>query len=127
MTNDKQIERCRTFTCDHELHEDCINAMAAEIDGLAQEVHGLQHGQKERTVEPVISVGALVIYWHNTEPDELLSRVYTDPAPSYLDEKMEIWKQGLTYFWGQLDNAHRAKLMDAAWAKYGEQATQRGE
>jgi hypothetical protein len=65
------------------------------------------------------------MYWHNTEPKELLSRVYTDPAPSYVDEKMHLWKHGLTHFWGGLDTTHRAKLMAAAWDKYGEQATQR--
>jgi len=42
MTNDKQIDACRAFSCDHELHEDCINAMAAEIDELAEEVHTCQ-------------------------------------------------------------------------------------
>jgi hypothetical protein len=69
--------------------------------------------------DSINTVDALVMYWHNTEPDELLGKVYTDCAPRYFEEKMSIWKHGLTYFWGQLDREHRHKLMMAAWEKYG--------
>jgi peptidoglycan hydrolase CwlO-like protein len=51
MINDKEIDACRTFSCDHELHEDCINAMATEIDELAQEVHSLQCATTKWKVE----------------------------------------------------------------------------
>jgi len=112
--------------------------MSMDFDGLERDQearsgavpHVSWPRPRKPLIAPVIAVDALMLYWDNTEPDELLRRVYTDPAPSYLYEKMEIWKiwkQGLTRFWGQIDNAHRAKLMDAAWAKYGEQATKRGE
>ena len=70
-------------------------------------------------------VSALVMYWHNTESDELLNQVYTDPAPSYLAEKEKIWRHGLTAFYGQLDDEHRWRLIEAAWAKYGEETTRR--
>lgn len=74
----------------------------------------------------IIAVDALMLYWHNTESDELLNRVYTNPEPYYLAEKTKIWKMGLTYFWSQIDITHRVKLMDAAWEKYGPQARRRG-
>jgi len=74
-------------------------------------------------VSQLAQVSALFLYWHNTEPEELMRQVYTDPAPSYIDEKMKIWSLGITTFFGQLDNYHRWKLVQAAWAKYGEEST----
>jgi len=34
IINDKQIDKCRTFSCDHKLHEDCINELGKEIDEM---------------------------------------------------------------------------------------------
>lgn len=70
-------------------------------------------------------VNALVMYWHNTESEELLNQVYHEPAPSYAEEKEKIWQHGLTAFYGQLDDDHRWRLIEAAWAKYGEETTRR--
>ena len=70
-------------------------------------------------------VNALVMYWHNTESEELLNQVYHEPAPAYVEEKEKIWRHGLTAFYGQLDDEHRWRLIEAAWAKYGEETTRR--
>jgi hypothetical protein len=48
MTNDKQIDKCRTFSCNHELYEDCIDTLGKAIDELAQEGYSLQCAATER-------------------------------------------------------------------------------
>jgi hypothetical protein len=47
MINNKQTDECREFKCGHELHEDCINAFADEIDEWEQ----LHHTQERYTVQ----------------------------------------------------------------------------
>jgi len=67
---------------------------------------------------PVIH--ALMMYWYNTRPYDIIDAVYDNPAPAYADEKVAVYKEGLHIFWGQIDRTHQRRLVDAAMAKYGE-------
>lgn len=64
MITDRQIDKCRTFSCDHALHEDCINNMAAEIDEMAELLHSQECATKlwkgiclEKHKRPDVKVG----------------------------------------------------------------------
>ena len=67
------------------------------------------------------SINCLCMYWHNTDPADIVRAVYTDPAPRYLDEKVRAYQLGLVPFWGQLDEMHRARLLAAAVRRYGDE------
>ena len=78
-------------------------------------------------LDTLCGINALMMYWHNTRPDEVVRSVYTDPAPQYFEEKMRLRGRGLAYFWGQLDADHRRKLFEAAWDKYGAEVERKME
>ena len=77
--------------------------------------------------DPIANIDALMMYWHNTAPKDVVLAVYTDQTKPcsdwegpYLEEKTNICiDSGLTIFWSQLDQSHREKLAQAAFNKYG--------
>ncbi len=72
---------------------------------------------------PVIQ--ALIMYWYNTEPDEIMHAVYDQPTGPYLKEKAGMYNLGLHVFWGQIDYKHQLRLVEAACGKYLEEAKRR--
>jgi hypothetical protein len=78
---------------------------------------------RKRMSMPVIQ--ALVMYWYNTEPEDIMQAVYDNPVGPYLKEKMDMWKLGFIPFWGQIDHKHQLRLVNAACDKYLEEAERR--
>jgi hypothetical protein len=74
---------------------------------------------------PIIQ--AVVMYWYNTDPMDIMERVYDSREPAYLGEKVSLYKLGFTTFWGQIDFKHQQRFVVAALEKYGDEAERRAE
>ncbi len=77
--------------------------------------------------DDIAAVEAVVLYMYNTAKDEIFSVAYGETetfrhAPRYREEKIDmINKGGLEMLWGYLDSGGRARLIQAALAKYGKE------
>ena len=73
-------------------------------------------------MNPMDVIKAVMLYWYNTNPMDICNAVYPTAAPCYKEEKARGYRAGLTAFYGTLDYEHQERFVDAAIAKYGEEA-----
>jgi hypothetical protein len=80
---------------------------------------------KRETGHDQVPIQALFMYWYNTNPEEIMRALYTDPIAGYLREKIRAYQHGLVEFWGDLDSEHQQILLANALVKYGDEARRR--
>jgi len=70
-------------------------------------------------------VNATVLYWYNTNPKTIMEMLFPDAHPSYIEEKIGLYRLGFTTLWGERDANHQEKFVQAALNKYGEEGARR--
>jgi hypothetical protein len=69
-----------------------------------------------------LAVTCAVLYWYNTNPEEIMKGLFPTAVDNYLREREEMYKKGFTEFWGTLDFEHQQRFIALADEKYKDEA-----
>ncbi len=73
---------------------------------------------EEVIVDPIDIVEAVMLYWWNTDKNDIFDDAYDASerwvADSYRMEKIDIMNQGFCKFWSVIDDITKARLVQAA-------------
>ena len=70
------------------------------------------------TTDAHAAIKCAVLYHYNTAPYAAIEAIYDNAVGPYIEEKAEVWRKGLSAFFGELDVEHQRRFTKLALDKY---------